>query len=352
MKNNAIWAITSLYRFFPSPYRESNFWQFRDQLKKQNVPLAVIEITTDHTQPLLKQNDVDLLVQIKTSSFLWHKERSLNLLLKHLPPACQYVAWLDSDCILLDNNWPSEATNKLKEHKAIQLCSSIDFLDQDNNITFSRNTYAHNIELRNNNIPPPPYSEGSPGFCWMMGKKELTQIQLFDKTIIGGGDLLFADAMCNTPLNRLMLSNGNPEAPIYKNFTAWRGKANTLLHYKKAATTLPGNSQHLFHDERKYRLYGMRHYLLLLENYNPHTDLSIEPSGLYKLTNPRLASLLHSYFWLREQEKTKELDNLFSSFEILMEHLKNFSHQQRLDQRKKRLEELKSQRKFARNLKR
>lgn len=339
-----IWAITTLYRFFPSEFREANFEQFRKHLAQQNIKLAVIEITTEQTEPLLNEGDADLLVQFKTQSILWHKERSLNILTKMLPKECKYVAWLDADCILLEKNWPSKAVKLLEEHCAVQLCSSIDFLKENGDVDFSRNTYVNNLFYANSKkLTASGRIEGSPGFCWMMKRDMLEQVGLYDKTIIGGGDLLFADTACFNPVGRLMISNGEIDTPHYKHFTDWKKRAQHIMSSKKRATCLPGHSMHLYHDERRYRLYNMRHYLLLLSQYNPLTDISVEHSGLYTINNPQIRSLLYTYFWLREQPKTEHIDSLFTAFETIMSQVKELSTEVRLkrrnEQRKEKLKE-------------
>lgn len=326
-----IWAIMTFYRFFPSVYREANFWETRDALHRQGVKIAVIEITTDTTDPMLKQDDVDLLIQMKTNSVLWHKERSLNLLVRELPPECEYVAWLDSDCVLFDNDWPRKAIEQLKDHCAVQLCSNIKFLKEDGLVDFERGTYVHNLTLKHGQRKTASGRvEGSPGFCWMMKRRILQQIQLYDRTIIGGGDLLFADTVSFNPIGRLMLANGDTASGYYQHFVDWRNKARFLLSQKKKAVALEGDSKHLYHDERKYRLYNVRHYILIAEHYDPLVDLQAEPSGLYTIVNPKIRNLLHVYFWLREQPKTEEHDELFSAYETLLRHVKTFSEGKRL----------------------
>lgn len=319
-----IWAITSLYRFFPSANRERNFYKFRDNLAKQGVRLAVVEITTNGVPFILGKEDADLLIQLKTQSILWHKERSLNLLIEALPEDCEYVAWFDADCILLDDAWPEQAMGKLQNHCAVQLCSHIDFLYSGGGVNFERAGYVFNCYNHAKRLTRDGRTEGAPGFCWMMKRKLIQEIKLYDKAIIGGGDILFASMTLHKPLGRMMLSNGEPDSPRYKDFALWGMRARQAMMGIKRATYLRGDSQHLWHDERKYRIYGARHFLLLLENFNPHTDLEIEKeTGLYTLTNYKIQKLVETYFWFREVEKTPEHNKLFDVYELLMFALKD-----------------------------
>lgn len=319
-----IWGVTTFFRFFSSPYRIKNFEKFRNNLKRQGIPLAVIEIVGPGVPFILHEGDCDLLIQLKTDSILWHKERSLNILIESLPTECEYVAWFDADCILHNDDWPEQAKKKLETHSAVQLCSQIQFLAQDGSIERERGMYVYNATNNANMRNPSGRTEGAPGFCWMMKREIIQQIQLYDKAIIGGGDVLFAGMAIHRPLARSMLSNGESGTPRYKDYLKWSTNARHHLRDLKRATYLEGNSSHLWHDEKRYRIYGARHFLLLLEEFNPKEDMVIEKdTGLYYLVNERIRRFVETYFWFREQEKTPEHDKLFDVYELLMLTLKD-----------------------------
>ena len=322
-----VWAITTFYKFFNSPYREANYKTFKKNLNDAGVQLAVIEITAPGIKPTLKEGThADKILRLETKSLLWHKERSLNMLSQILPKSCEYIAWFDIDCVLHNSNWPTKAIEKLEEgHLAVQLCSHIDFEDSNGKIAQSKHTYTYMLAQKGNK--PRTASgriDGSPGFCWMMKLKEFKQIYLYDCAIIGGGDLLFADAVCFNNTGRLMLSNGNPNAPYYQHYRKWKNNVMTTFNEKLPATCLEGGSTHLYHDEKKYRMYNIRHYLLVIEQYNPLTDLEEEATGLWKLKNQNIKNILETYFWLREQTKNDMVENLFNTINIMGTHIKDF----------------------------
>jgi uncharacterized protein (UPF0332 family) len=152
----------------------------------------------------------------------------------------------------------------------------------------------------------------------MMKRELIQEIKLYDKAIIGGGDILFASTTIHKSLGKTMLCNGIPNNR-YKDFVSWSTNARQSFRDLEKATYLNGDSQHLWHDERKYRIYGARHYLLLLKGFNPKTHLGIEKeTGLYILENEEIATLLKTYFWFREQEKTPEHEKLFDVYELMM----------------------------------
>ena len=325
---NDIWAITTLYHFYPTKKREANFYAFRDNLARQGVKLACLEIAGPAAEFLLGENDADLMIQLKTNSLIWHKERALNLLIDRLPANCKYVAWFDADCVMERNDWPEAGVELLQTHCAIQLCSHIKFQKEDGTFGKAQGTYLLNstgtkrFGLTDTGARVP----GAPGFCWMMRKDLVSSLKIYDKAIIGGGDVLFAAGAMFNDIGKSMVANGDPGSAQYKDYVYWyqrfiKGVKQAGL---KRATYLDGHSSHLWHDERKYRLYGARHFLLLLEDYHPLLDVDIEEStGLYTIVNDRIKRHLEIYFWFREQEKTPEHDRLFNIYEFLMETLKD-----------------------------
>ena len=167
-------------------------------------------------------------------------------------------------------------------------------------------------------------TEGAPGFCWMMKRRLIQQVTLYDKAIIGGGDILFASMVMFNNIGRRMLANGDPGSFRYTDYVEWSTRARKLFGNLKRATYLDIDSFHLWHDDRKYRIYGARHFLLLLEDYHPSEDLAIEEkTGLYQIINENIKKHVETYFWFREQDKTPEHDKLFDIYEFLMLTLKD-----------------------------
>ena len=91
-------AITCYFN--PVGYRRrlENYRIFRQRLK---APLVTVELSFGGGFHLSSQ-DADILVQLRSPSILWQKERLLNVALKS-PGRCNKVAWLDCD-ILFEND--------------------------------------------------------------------------------------------------------------------------------------------------------------------------------------------------------------------------------------------------------
>ena len=109
--SSPLWAVTCLFGDVINGRRLANYRVFRDALQ---VPLIAVELAFNgRTQ--LKRDDADVVISLTGGDVMWQKERLLNLALAHLPDACRYVAWLDSDVILRREDWPLATCRLLDE---------------------------------------------------------------------------------------------------------------------------------------------------------------------------------------------------------------------------------------------
>ena len=175
-------VIASYFNFTGNKNFLSNFLKFGESLKKQNVPLYVIEIS-DKEYELPKNFNV---IKFKTDSILWHKENALNVLAKRLPSNVKKIAWIDTDIIIEDDNWAERASNLLETYEVIQLAGNCDFLDEHGEISFAKETcgkaYAEKRKDYNR------FDIYHLGLCWAANKSFFDNVGLFEYDVTGGGD--------------------------------------------------------------------------------------------------------------------------------------------------------------------
>lgn len=316
---NKLWVIAVIYRFFPNAARCEAFAKFREKLGRDGVNLAVIEIAGEDVEFSLSKSDADLLMQVKTRSVLWHKERGLNLLAEMLPPECKFVAWIDCDAMLGDD-WPEMGIEKLTSEKLhfVQLFNEVRYLSPEGSVTRINPSYG-TVKKRGKEGYLEPTMSGSPGFAWLARRGFFRGCGLWDKAIVGGGDLPFADAAFGVEIRRHMICNGQKWSPYYYSFLSWKEKLIHTMGVDGAKDVTAGvldlPSYHIWHDERKFRLYVARHSLLHGNSYDPLKDLQVEEgTGLYEIVNPKLRKDVYTYFQMREGEKTKEHEVEFEKF--------------------------------------
>lgn len=139
MKFSDIWAITSYYN--PNRYsrRTENFRQFREKLP---LPLIVVELSGDGIFEIPSDSNT-LVLQIQSTSLLWHKETLLNCALAALPDDVEHVAWLDCDIMFQNPDWIAQAVAALQRYPLIQLFS--DLYDLDRHGQVERRSTGHSI---------------------------------------------------------------------------------------------------------------------------------------------------------------------------------------------------------------
>src|ERR1017187_2100056 len=124
--DSEIWAITSFFN--PNGYQQryKNFKIFRTHLA---LPLVTVELGYGNDFEL-KNDDSDVLVQLRGSSVLWQKECLLNIALSKVPRSVPVVAWLDCDVIFQRSDWAVEALERIQQKPLIQLFTEVQYLPQ------------------------------------------------------------------------------------------------------------------------------------------------------------------------------------------------------------------------------
>jgi 5-bromo-4-chloroindolyl phosphate hydrolysis protein len=77
--SGSFWALTTYYNSTGIKEKKKNYQFFRNNLKKQKVKLLTIECAFKKQKFELKKEDADKLIQVRSNSILWQKERLLNI---------------------------------------------------------------------------------------------------------------------------------------------------------------------------------------------------------------------------------------------------------------------------------
>ncbi|MFX5494217.1 hypothetical protein ABTD62_20980, partial [Acinetobacter baumannii] len=80
--------------------RRRNYGLFMQGMREAGVPCLTVECAFGDA-PFDLPPSLDV-IQIRSETLLWQKERLLNLGASWLPASCRFVAWIDCD-ILFDN---------------------------------------------------------------------------------------------------------------------------------------------------------------------------------------------------------------------------------------------------------
>jgi hypothetical protein len=212
-------AITTYFNLTDSVRRLENYRCFRRRL---SAPLLTVEWHPDQRFQL-KDGDADMLLQVRGGDLMWQKERLLTLAFAALPAGVKYVAWIDCDVLFDDAGWMDKARALLASNPVVQLYSEVAFPNQDEarrlvdseestleqgsfdamprRVSFlslygrvkseiSRFDLDRRFQpdgLSSNNIMKRP----AHGAAWAAQSAFVRKIGVYDRCIIGTGDMLF-----------------------------------------------------------------------------------------------------------------------------------------------------------------
>ena len=304
-KTNEFWGITTYFN--PNNYNTKldNYYKFRKSSRNQGLNLITVECAFGNKPFELTTQDADILIQVRTNSVLWQRERLVNIALNKLPKECKYVAWIDADVLFLNQNWIKDTIDKLQKNDAVQLFKTSIKLDKEELFTkdadfswgdgdgYKQLSYACCIE---NKIQPDftPFS----GLGWAIKKEILVKHKMFDKLILGGSDYVFAQALCKQEVNTL----AGEVCGLKDEIDTWVkeiGKSVNNVSY------VDGIVLHLYHGSSKNRQYYNRYKLL--ENLNfSEQDLKLNKYGCWEwdTSNDELKNRVISYFDMRQEDST------------------------------------------------
>jgi len=296
--NKKTWAITTFYN--PEQYKNkiANYKIFRKNLESQNIPLITIECAFGGKAFELNDTDANILVQVRSSSVLWQKERLLNIALKHLPKECHNIVWVDADIIFLNNNWLLETEKLLEQYSIVQPFAK----------TLRLNKFQTIKDVIDRGIPESQFKDGfayffnknrgeinygyDGGFAWASKKSIFDACGFYDLAIIGGADWIMNQAY-------LGIKNKDYFSESY---------SKKLREYTKGGIYFTeGNIVHLYHGSIKNRLYGWRQNILLRNNFNPNVDLLLNNDECWEWSpsaSPLLKKEVKDYFKLRNENSS------------------------------------------------
>lgn len=306
LKNtNELWGIVSYFNPEKCKSKYQNFKKFRESNKKQGLKLIVVECVFGNNSFEIKKEDTDIVVQVKSNSIMWQKERLLNIALKHLPMECKYVAWLDGDIVFLNDNWITETIDLLGTYKVVHLFDTVVRLKKDqkfthiNDFEFGEDNgkkkfgyiYAHKTQKSLEQI--------NPGFAWAIRRDIIEQTGFYDRMIMGSGDTVMIHAMNSTAIFREDSYSKLLVADIQKWVHEFYNLIQGDVYY------VNGILLHLYHGDIKNRLYRQRYKLIEDLEFDPSVDLVLNQDAVWEWHPSRhnlFTQQMKKYFAVRDED--------------------------------------------------
>jgi len=314
-KEKGFIVITTYFNYSGNKIILDNFKLFRKKIVSQGATLCVVELSLKNSEFELQKKDADYLIQVRSGSVMWQKERLLNIALKQLPQKYSKIAVIDADILFLDDSWLEKTIKALDKYNAVQLfrwavnmprgkkslsaleLSSIDFALDDNSKYFG---VAYNIiSNKNLNLPKASFAEiGRTGMAWAFKRSIIENTGFFDKSISGSGDLFLALGMYTERTDLFQFRNICKG--ILFEYKKW------VHNYKKniggKVFYLDNTIVHLWHGQRVNRNYFSRQVILSLFVFLPSRDLIINSYGCFEFRHRFFLNLwMKNYFFIRNQ---------------------------------------------------
>lgn len=312
--SSPLWAVTCLFN--PQRYarRIENYRVFRQQLA---APLLAVELSFDGRFELAA-NDADVLIRLQGGDVMWQKERLLNIGVGHLPPECDTVAFLDCDIVFHNPNWPAEARRALDQAVAVQPFELVrdlgrGFLPREGERSVIRLSRSIAAASAGSTSPDAPslrvdQSHPRPGFAWVYRRDHLTRHGLYDRCVVGSGDLAMACASQGRfEAAELALRMSRAERSVYRAWAEpWHNDVRGQLGF------VHGDIDHLWHGEFAHRRYDLRHQGLAFHNFDPVQDLIARPGEPWRwaAAKPGLRAFVRDYFAGRAEDGPDERDTI------------------------------------------
>jgi hypothetical protein len=305
--SNPLWVVTCFFNPVPYQRRLFNFHVFRRFLK---APLLVVEHS--HTgQFQLGPSDADILIQVRGGDVMWQKERLLNAGMDHLPPDCEYVAWIDCDTIFERKDWYQAAIAELQHRPLCQMFRTVyqlrrdailDPISRDDSIVqFESIGYAFTYGLPTEIAPVNDGRTGlfKHGYAWCARRDLIQRLGLYDHNIVGSGDAAMSYAV----------SGQCEEYARHRNMTAAHAAgyiewASLFRGQVQPAGHVDGTIFHLWHGNLARRKYSERFQILTAHNYDPDTDIALGPEGCWRWNSAKydMHRAVLDYFHQRDED--------------------------------------------------
>lgn len=310
------WGITAFFN--PAGYKNKykNYKIFRESSKKQGLKLLAVELAFNDKPFELKKEDAEILIQLRTKTIFWQKERLLNIGIKNLPKDCDKFAWIDADIIFCNNNWIKETCKLLEYYTIIQPFDSLirlskgvfylnpeetpfsSLIDIENFKSHGRISniaqFGKQILSRNANF------SGFAGLAWAARKEIFKKYLLFDKAQCSDGFMIpfFYNEKLNSEENNYI--NEKTKKNIYN----WAKKINKNINESVYFTE--GTVLHLWHGKTKDRYSFICDQILMKHDFNPDKDIKIDLNGcwVWNSNKPALHKEIKNYFLMRNEENS------------------------------------------------
>lgn len=280
-----LYVVTTVFNPRRFKTRTRLYHNFAKWVKDSGAKLITAEVAFGDRPHEVTEAGNPCHLQLRTSSDLWHKERSLNLAvwkLSQLHPDWKHMCYLDADVKIMRDDWVHETVQRLQHYAILQMFGEISTFDPEHHVLYGGRSIARNFHESGTTGPTLPKTgqsgRGWPGLGWAYRRKEFDQIGgLLDVCVTGSGDTHMAGCYMGMPM--LGMKEGASEG-----FKRAVSRYHELCerYVRRNVSFLPGLLVHYWHGKAKDRGYDKRNRAIVSHAFDPHEDLVIDSQGMYR----------------------------------------------------------------------
>lgn len=300
-------AVVTPY-FNPMGYKNrlAHYKRFRQSFDRSGINLVTIEAIMGDREP-----EIPDAIHLRCNSWLWQKERLINLAIERLPSSVDKVAWVDCDVLFANPDWAALTSAYLEVVPVVQpFTRVIKLLDGVLDYTglnsceegcksfawgYQQQPYLH----RDRSVRV--WAHGHSGYAWA-ARREVFEKGLYDRMVLGTGDLMMAHGFCGSIDADLVQTSVGDCRPLLHDLLEWQSAIYPQV--RGMIRSVAGVALHLWHGKTSDRQYFTRNQQLIALGFDPLRDLSINADGLYEWheSRPDLQEWARSYFQSRNED--------------------------------------------------
>ena len=283
-------AVCAYFNPYGYKSRRRNYDAFRRRIDAANARLLTVELIFEAEGDSDLRDHSDVLC-VRGGDVMWQKERLLQIGIDQLlADGAEAIAWVDADLMFGDDAWPQRILKGLDHFDCIQSFDTLvsHYADQQ----LVRPAAASDMRS---------YANGG---SWAATADFWRRTPLYQHGIVGGADGVMAHVFTELarpdsagfewPEGDHVLSQFTPA--MRRHVGAW---AEQIWGHSRVGFVAGQTAHLLAHGARRDRQYVER--WRLLENFDPHTDVTIGASGAFRWScdKPSLKENVARYFAAR-----------------------------------------------------
>ena len=305
----SVCVITTYYNPCRWQTRRLIYDQFMRGMAEVGAPVITVECAFGDMP--FELPEAEGVIQVRSQSLVWQKERLLNLAASWLPASCRYIAWIDADIVFENWNWVNDLERVLRKHQVAQVWETclrlgkgnIETLPPDRVVSFAAVMTNHPQMLHAGRYD----AHGHTGYGWAMRREIFDWVGLYEHAICGSADHFMAHAIYGQ--YGFCIENAlKHDVRQITHLQAWGTRFYAMT--QGSLGCVPGEIRHLWHGDATNRRYFLRMHDITDLGYNPWSDLHIAPGRPIEwkpgLDKPGLKEYFTNYFASRREDGNAE----------------------------------------------